>query len=919
MLRRFSRSLSHLTDGKMSQASGGHEDNPRGPNVSSPGQTSISEFLNSTIPPPTSAGYHDFDRYNNTTDDHSDEHEAAEAPEVPRSRSGSARHSYMSARDLPLEPDFGDMDDSYIPDDRVHSYRRPDSSQSEPYYSAGNNVERPVSPETVHYQGGGSTRSPSDARKSVMSKSSHGPSSISSFAPANSVLAPLQTKGAGNNDGLEPLAEEEIDPASFDLVVPANAPTQYSLEERSELLFSKEHLKVIFEDPTLLQRFTTFLCAAHPSSVPVLVYYLDALKAIRALAYVNSITKSLKPLKDSDASPDPIQQTVNDDLQAKADQAFELLRREDLPAYITHTWVRIVSVTIKRRIADTLPVHLRDLSEGLAEVFCLTDPSRPDCPIIFASEEFHRTTQYGMNYVLGRNCRFLQGPKTEPASIRRLKEMVLAGKEHCETLLNYRRDGSPFMNLLMVSPLFDSRGNVRYYIGAQVDVSGLARECAGLESLERLVQQQEAREAEQDGRFDASKARPNQGEAPPTAEEKDEFRNLAEMFNLTELKAVREHGGSLHRTRQTTQGGVDGDDANLTNWNKPRLLIRDDASMARRDSDPIMTLPSTTGGKLGGVYEHYLLVRPYPSLRILFASPTMRVPGMLQSSFMDRIGGSRQVRDALTQAFADGNGVTAKVRWISDRQKRNSRSINKDEGTTSAAPITAGKGRWIHCTPLLGGNGAVGVWMVVLVEDEIDSGPRRGRDAPPVSRHIGQASLGGTPIPNEFDRQSLLSAAGISTTGPAAAGAGSGSTSHYRPDSRQQTSASSQRRHRDGRETPDIDDLSLAGASFLDNQIAAASSYSTASGQQPSQGDLRQHYTSKRRLQQQQGGAAPSTAGSSIHQPQHGRSAAIDIAAMGGQFRGATQSRLKAALPPAPQGVITHEGISTRSSSAYVR
>lgn len=527
-----------------------------------------------------------------------------------------------------------------------------------------------------------------------------------------------------------------------------------------------------------------------------------------------------------------------------------------------------------------------------------------------------------MNYVLGRNCRFLQGPKTEPASIRRLKEMILAGKEHCETLLNYRRDGSPFMNLLMVSPLFDSRGIVRYYIGAQVDVSGLVRECAGLESLERLVQQQEARETEQDGRFDATKARPSQAEAPSMAGDKDEFRTLAEMFNLTELKAVREHGGSLHRTRQTTHGGVDGDDANLTNWNKPRLLIRDDASMARRDSDPIMTLPSTTGGKLGGVYEHYLLVRPYPSLRILFASPTMRVPGMLQSSFMDRIGGSRQVRDALMQAFADGNGVTAKVRWISDRQKRDSRSVNKEEGTTSAAPVTAGKGRWIHCTPLLGGNGAVGVWMVVLVEDEAESGPRRGRDAPPVSRHIGQASLGGTPMPSEFDRQSLLSAAGLGTTAAAAPGAGSAPASHYRPDSRQQTSASSQRRHRDGSETPDIDDVSLAGASFIDNQIApASSSHSAGSRQQPSQGDLRQHYISKRRLQQQQqqGGAAPSTAGSSAHQPQHGRSAAVDIASMGGQIRSTTQSRLKAALPPAPQGVMAHEGFSTRSSSAYVR
>lgn len=65
--------------------------------------------------------------------------------------------------------------------------------------------------------------------------------------------------------------------------------------------------------------------------------------------------------------------------------------------------------------------------------------------------EFHRTTQYGMNYVLGRNCRFLQGPKTNPFSVKRIKEKVLAGKEHFETFLNYRRDGSPFM---FVAPLF---------------------------------------------------------------------------------------------------------------------------------------------------------------------------------------------------------------------------------------------------------------------------------------------------------------------------------------------------------------------------------------------------------------------------------------------------------------------------------
>ena len=50
--------------------------------------------------------------------------------------------------------------------------------------------------------------------------------------------------------------------------------------------------------------------------------------------------------------------------------------------------------------------------------------------------EFHRTTQYGMSYAIGRNCRFLQGPKTNQHSVRRIKEAVEAGKEHCEVFLN---------------------------------------------------------------------------------------------------------------------------------------------------------------------------------------------------------------------------------------------------------------------------------------------------------------------------------------------------------------------------------------------------------------------------------------------------------------------------------------------------
>jgi hypothetical protein len=60
--------------------------------------------------------------------------------------------------------------------------------------------------------------------------------------------------------------------------------------------------------------------------------------------------------------------------------------QNDLPAYITHVYIQTVSLSITRRIIGTLPPHLREASEGLAEVFCLTDPSRPDNPIVFASE-----------------------------------------------------------------------------------------------------------------------------------------------------------------------------------------------------------------------------------------------------------------------------------------------------------------------------------------------------------------------------------------------------------------------------------------------------------------------------------------------------------------------------------------------------
>ncbi|KAF2814694.1 uncharacterized protein BDZ99DRAFT_566644 [Mytilinidion resinicola] len=531
--------------------------------------------------------------------------------------------------------------------------------------------------------------------------------SIMSYETSASSIAlpPLQTRGPPDDvDRLTPLYED--DPQSFDLLEEPNedGAKAFSMETRSEQMFSREHLQAIFKDTSLLLKFTTFLGTTRPASLPTLIYYLDALKATRAINYANAIAEALEPLDGLDFTNHPARPTVNSVLEEKAKAAFDVLVREDLPCFIAHTWIQTVSVSIRKRITGDLPPALREASEGLAEVFCLSDPSRPDNPIVFASEEFHRTTQYGVNYAIGRNCRFLQGPKTNRSSAARIRKAIEAGKEVNEVFLNYRRDGSPFMNLLMCAPLFDSRGKLRYFIGAQVDVSGLVKDCTDLEALQRIVDKEE------------SSVDSNGLEVV-----KDEFQELSEMFNVAELDTVRKHGGRMHREQVE-----DDDTSSITH--RPRLLLRDSGGM---ESTPVRMPSSKSGGRLSGVYKNYLLIRPAPSLRILFTSPSLRVPGILQSSFLSRIGGSPRVRESLAIALSDGSrGVTAKIRWLTTPISNSSEA--SDEG----------RSRWIHCTPLLGAGGRVGVWMVVLVDDEGESGRvRKFREAPPVPKEIRR--LGG--------------------------------------------------------------------------------------------------------------------------------------------------------------------------------
>ena len=205
-------------------------------------------------------------------------------------------------------------------------------------------------------------------------------------------LPPLQVNRSledQDEDAYRPITED--DPLSYDLTAPA-APTStgekrmWNLEKQSQALFSKEHLQVIFSEPSFLLKFTSFLGLRRPQSVPILVHYLDTLKALRTVHYSNAILEGLDEVPGLDFTKDNVEPTVNSALLKRATDAFDYLVREELPAYVAHEYIQIVSASISARISGMLAPHLREASEGLAEVFCLTDPSRPDNPIVFASE-----------------------------------------------------------------------------------------------------------------------------------------------------------------------------------------------------------------------------------------------------------------------------------------------------------------------------------------------------------------------------------------------------------------------------------------------------------------------------------------------------------------------------------------------------
>lgn len=106
----------------------------------------------------------------------------------------------------------------------------------------------------------------------------------------------------------------------------------------------------------------------------------------------------------------------------------------------------------------------------------IADMRKPDSPLVYVNNAFTQITGYSRDLAVGFNCRFLQGPDTDPNEIQKIRKALDQGQAYTGELLNYRHDGSRFWNRLTLSPVGGSAGKPDFFVANQMDVTQLRQE-----------------------------------------------------------------------------------------------------------------------------------------------------------------------------------------------------------------------------------------------------------------------------------------------------------------------------------------------------------------------------------------------------------------------------------------------------------
>ncbi|OYY92272.1 MAG: hypothetical protein B7Y41_16550 [Hydrogenophilales bacterium 28-61-23] len=135
------------------------------------------------------------------------------------------------------------------------------------------------------------------------------------------------------------------------------------------------------------------------------------------------------------------------------------------------TGLKAAETELRRAQTESAIALYRRAMEASSVSMSIADATAPDLPLIYINPAFERITGYASAEVLGRNCRFLQGAEQDQAGLVEIRAALAEARDGRALLRNYRKDGSPFWNELIVTPVHDGGGKLTHFIGISQDVS----------------------------------------------------------------------------------------------------------------------------------------------------------------------------------------------------------------------------------------------------------------------------------------------------------------------------------------------------------------------------------------------------------------------------------------------------------------
>ncbi|KAI4206888.1 MAG: hypothetical protein LQ348_000781 [Seirophora lacunosa] len=310
----------------------------------------------------------------------------------------------------------------------------------------------------------------------------------------NHSAGPLNASGDHNNNTITPrngpFADDDL---SREYSAP---PTSFSIPKQNGSLhdrggggmadfFSPEVFQIVLHNPATAHRLHKFsqarMCGENMEFLEKVDRYnalLDELATIMTdIHFSFTATEAPKQI----GIPTTLLRKINADIKAGTTSTLPAMEnifssaQENVEQILrSAVYPRFVKYQITNSASKALATD-RQRYQGLGDCFCLTDPAKADNPIVYASDGFVGVTGYSRTEIVPRNCRFLQGNYTDKSATRRLKASIEAKEETVELLLNYKKNGDPFWNLLYVAPLFDGNGRLSYYIGGQINCSTTIR------------------------------------------------------------------------------------------------------------------------------------------------------------------------------------------------------------------------------------------------------------------------------------------------------------------------------------------------------------------------------------------------------------------------------------------------------------